>query len=399
MRLATRVLTMKHKLTISLFVLAALLFGAGVISAPPVGGPGQLKPIDISGFQSSISHWRNLKDDTRFINVVEGQASYKPSQVREIVDNVLLYQRDNGGWPKDYDMTAVLTSEQREKVLRTRSNQDSSYDNGNLHSQVEYLARAYSQANEPDWKKACERGFDFILASQYSNGGFPQQFPNAKSFHAHITFNDGVMIGILKVLKQAANGDEHFKWLDPQRQQQARIAIDKGIECLLKCQIKVNGGLAGWCQQHDEITFDARPARTFELASNCPQETTDIVRFMMGGAAPTKEMLQSTDAAIAWLEKVQIRGIRIAKVDAPRETFLRHSANFDVVVLEDKQARPVWTRHYEIENDRPFFAGRDGIKKFSLAEIERERRTGSQWYGGWPESLLNEYPEWRKSQK
>ena len=252
---------MKLNLTLFSIIISGLLFVHGAFCAPPTGGPGQLKPISVSGFQSSTSHWRNLKDETRFIKVVEGQASYKPSQVREIVDNVLLFQRDNGGWPKDYDMTAVLTSEQREKVLKTRSNQDSSYDNGNLHSQVEYLARAFAQANEPDWKKACERGFDFILASQYANGGFPQQFPNAKSFHAHITFNDGVMIGILRVLRQAANGDEHFRWLDPQRQQKARVAIDSGNECLLKCQIKVNAELKGWCQQHDEITFEARPAR------------------------------------------------------------------------------------------------------------------------------------------
>jgi hypothetical protein len=38
--------------------------------------------------------------------------------------------------------------------------------------------------------------------------------------------------------------------------------------------------------------------------------------------------------------------------------------------------------------DRPIFAGRDGVKKYALAEIERERRTGTVWYGSWPETLL-----------
>jgi len=310
-------------------VIVAYLLGSSGYGQEVSGRSDVLKPIDVSGFQSSVSHWRNLRDDTRFIQVVEGQATYKPTQVREIVDNILLFQRADGGWPKDYDMTAVLTSEQLAKVLATRSNEDASYDNGNLHSQVEYLARAFSQSNDPSWRKTCERGFDFILTSQYSNGGFPQQFPRAKTFHAHITFNDGVMIGILKVLRQAAEEDAHFRWLDPERRQRASLAVRKGIECMLNCQIRVNGELTGWCQQHDSVTFEARPARTFELASICPQEKTDIVRYLMHLSEPGDKVLQSTDAAVAWLEKVQLEGIRIDKVAAPQETFLRHTANID----------------------------------------------------------------------
>ena len=32
----------------------------------------------------------------------------------------------------------------------------------------------------------------------------------------------------------------------------------------------------------------------------------------------------------------------------------------------------------------------------TLADIERERRTGTAWYGGWPEKLITrEHPSWR----
>ena len=84
---------MKVKRTLFSIIIGSLLFGSCAFGALPVGGPVQLRPIDTSGFQSSISHWRSLNDDTRFIKVVEGQASYKPTQVREIVDNILLFQR------------------------------------------------------------------------------------------------------------------------------------------------------------------------------------------------------------------------------------------------------------------------------------------------------------------
>ena len=350
----------------------------------------ELAPIDVSGFRSSAQHWRNIRDDSRFLQALPDQPAYAAEQVREIVANILLFQRDNGGWPKDYDMTAVLTAEQKARVIATRGNTDASYDNGNLHSQVDYLARAYAQANEPAWREACERGFDFMLASQYPRGGFPQRFPHPRGYSAHITFNDGVMMGILNVLRDAADGAPHFAWLDATRRERASDAVRRGVMCILACQIRVAGQRTGWCQQHDETTFEARPARAFELASICPQETTEIVRFLMRLGQPTAEVRAAIDAAVDWLRLVRLSGVRVERVPAPAEVFLRHTADFDVVVVQDPQAPVLWARHYEIGTNRPVFAGRDGMKKYSLAEIERERRTGTAWYGSWPARLLED---------
>ena len=77
------------------------------------------------------------------------------------------------------------------------------------------------------------------------------------------------------------------------------------------------------------------------------------------------------------------------RVPSAEETFLRHTASFDTVVVREIGAPPLWARHYEIETDRPIFAGRDGVKRYALADIERERRTGTAWYGGWPQQVLS----------
>jgi len=59
--------------------------------------------------------------------------------------------------------------------------------------------------------------------------------------------------------------------------------------------------------------------------------------------------------------------------------------------------KTVWARFYEIATNRPFFSGRDSRKKYNVAEIEVERRTGYAWYGTWPEKLIMiKYPEWVK---
>jgi PelA/Pel-15E family pectate lyase len=357
---------------------------------------GALPAIDTSGFRDSRNHWRRIRDSSRFIQVIPGQPEYRPDQVREIVTNILWFQRENGGWPKDYDMLAVLTPEQKEAVLATRNRTDTSFDNGNLHSQVSYLAHAFTAANEPEWRDACLRGFDFILAAQYPNGGFPQQYPKAKGFHAYITFNDYVMIGCLNVLQDAAEGAPQFAWLDPARRERAREAVRRGAECILKCQISVNSMLTGWCQQHDEKTFEPRPARTFELASICPQDTTYILRFLMRLKDPGDPIVRAVDAAAVWLKQVQLADVRVTRVEAPAIAFERHDADFDLVVERATASPPLWARHYEIGTNRPIFAGRDGIKRYALADIERERRTGTAWYGTWPKMLLDrEYPQWR----
>ena len=94
---------------------------------------------------------------------------------------------------------------------------------------------------------------------------------------------------------------------------------------------------------------------------------------------------------MAWLEAVQIRGIRVAEVEAigtPKGT--------DRILVKDSGAEPMWARFYEIDTNRPIFCGRDGIKKYSLAEIEYERRNGYSWLGYWPKQLLTkELPTWK----
>jgi PelA/Pel-15E family pectate lyase len=368
--------------------------------------------IDVSAFGDSIHHWRKLRDESRFIQPEPDQPCYRRDQVREIAANILLFQRANGGWPKDYDMLAVLSPAQREQLAATRDREDTSFDNHNVFGQVEYLARAFVLTGDAALRDACLRGFDFMLAAQMANGGIPQVYPRGSGYHGHITFNDGAMIGVLRVLKDAADGQPHFAWLDAARREQAKAAVRRGVGCILRCQIRIDDQLTGWCQQHDRETFAPASARTFELASICPQDTTEIVRFLMtvdgsytaskdtgaDAARPAAEIIASIEAAVAWLAKVRLTGVRVERVAAPKEEFLRHTADFDTVVTSDPKAPAIWARHYEIGTNRPIFAGRDAVKKYELSAIERERRTGTPWYGGWPKRLLDEeYPAWRKS--
>ena len=370
------------------------------MAADSAPGAKPAAAIDPSGFNDAAHHWRAIKEPERVMQMLPNQPSYEPIQVREIAANILLFQRGNGGWPKDYDMLAVLTEEQKKALRDSHERADTTFDNHTTHTQVDYLARAFTQLGDAAYRAAGERGFDFILAAQYANGGFPQKWPDPKGIGAHITFNDGVMVGILEVLRAAAEGAPHFAWLDAGRRERARLAVERGIDCLLRCQTRVGGRLTAWGQQHDEKTLATAPARTFELACTSPADSTEIVEFLMGCEKPSPEIIASVEAAVAWLQRVRIEGIRVERIAAPHAEFIRHETDFDVVVVPDPKAPVLWARMYEVGTDRPIFASRDGIKVYSLAEVDRERRTGSGWYGGYARRLLSTgYPAWRAKLK
>ena len=78
------------------------------------------------------------------------------------------------------------------------------------------------------------------------------------------------------------------------------------------------------------------------------------------------------------------RGLRLDKTDG------------DVKIVADSSAPPIWARFHDLNTMQPLFAGRDGVVKHSLAEIEQERRTGYAWYGDWGMKVLREYPKWRQ---
>ena len=69
-------------------------------------------------------------------------------------------------------------------------------------------------------------------------------------------------------------------------------------------------------------------------------------------------------------------------------------------MLVKDEKNEMWARFYDLETGEPFFCGRDGIKKKTVAEIEYERRTGYAWYGKWPKDLIDKkYPEWLAKNK
>lgn len=316
---------------------------------------------------------------------------YASDEAVRIADNVLLYQRNTGGWAKGIDMARVLSEGDKASLRRSKNRQDAILDNGATHTQIRYLARVYSATRHERFKQAFLKGVDYLLEAQYDNGGWPQRYPNPGGYSRYITFNDHAMIGAMSVLRDIAEKKSSYRFVDEGRRREAKEAVRKGIECILKCQIVVDGRRTAWCQQHDEKTFEPRPARTYEKVSICGGESVGIVRFLMSIDKPNAEIIKAVQGAIAWFDRAKLTGIRL--ISKPNNS----ERGYDRVVIKDAKAPPIWARFYQIGTNRPLFCGRDGKIKYSLAEIEHERRTGYSWYGYGPAELLTkDYPAWQK---
>ena len=88
---------------------------------------------------------------------------------------------------------------------------------------------------------AARRGIEYLLKAQYENGGWPQFYPLIDGYYTHITFNDGAMIGTMRVLRDAASGKPPYEFVDDDLRERSRRAIEKGLDVILKCQIVVDG--------------------------------------------------------------------------------------------------------------------------------------------------------------
>lgn len=354
--------------------------------------------IDVSAFWDSAHHWYDINDEVKKVIVPPPhQKKYDEGEIKNIANNILLYQRVNGGWPKNYDMQAILTDEQKHALLAAK--QDSmmtTFDNGATHSQVEYLARVYSITKQKRFKEACVKGIDFILSAQYANGGFPQFFPDTSGYRKYITFNDGAMVGVMKVLHNIAQNKPHYSFVDNERRKKVQIAFKRGIECILRCQIKVNNVFTAWCQQHDNVTLLPQNARAFEPKAISSMESAEILQLLMNIENPQKQIIEAVNAAVLWFKRSRIFGIRVIDIEAPETQFIYHKAAFDRIVVEDSTAPPIWARLYEIETNRPLFCNRDGKPVYTLAEVERERRTGYKWYGYEGEDVFRQYLKWQR---
>lgn len=348
---------------------------------------------------------------------------YCSDEALRVADSVMAYQYPCGGWAKNHDWH-VVESESKMKERRKMRQQiadaagaeaaqsivGATIDNGATIHELLFLAKVYAACSKEDVGKqtaakarqcrdAYLHGLGYLLEAQYDNGGWPQFYPpkpfdnEGHPFYSnHITFNDDAMYNVMVILREVY--EQHYPYgamhLEPELLARVRQAFDRGIECILNCQIRKDGRLTVWCQQHDENTFAPAPARAYELASfTGSHETVSLLELLMSVEKPSQRIVDAVREAVDWLKAHAIKDMKM-------ETFTNSEGKPDRRLVHHF-GHQTWARYYDLQTEEPYVCDRDGIPQPALEYIGYERRNGYAWYGESPQKIIDRYPGWLQS--
>ncbi len=367
----------------------ALLTGAMFLSVgcsyQPVdsqSGEQQWQPISIRAFSDSINHAR-----MKFENKQAPYPIYEVEQITLIADNILAGQNSDGGWSKNKDWLRVYTSDDI-KILKRGP---STLDNRTTWSQIDYLASVYQQTKQQKYADSAIRGIEYLLTEQRESGGWRGADVEA------VTYNDNVMTGVLNTLQSMLDNRDRYAFVDDELLARVQKAYDKGLACVLATQVVIDGQLTAWAQQYDHESLQPIWARSFEPPALSSSESVAVVRFLMSIKNPSPQVKAAVVAAVEWLDKVKISDIKIEKIPAPEVKFRYHWSNVDYQIVEEKGAKPIWARYYDLQHQDAIFCTRQSKVTRDYQELSRERRTGYSWFGYYADKLLDqEYPAWQQ---
>lgn len=312
-----------------------------------------------------------------------------------LAEKILLYQLPIGGWGKQLNDKSVVNynliiDKNLLKKIKETGDDHATIDNNATSKEINGLIKAYNETKNPQYLKSAEKGISYLLLMQYSNGGFPQYYPNTGLYRKQVTYNDNAMINALSVLYNVAEGKNGFDVVDLKLKEKSKIAVQKGIECILKTQVLQKGNPTIWADQYNEITLQPDKARAFEPISLATGESVGIVRFLMMQPV-TFEIEKSVKSAVNWFKQNKIEGYSYNVTKQNGKT---------VRVLAEEKNSVIWARFYDVNTNKPIFGDRDGSVKYNYNEVSEERRNGYSWFGDFADKLINkEFPKWVEKNK
>jgi pectinesterase len=331
---------------------------------------------------------------------------YATERAKQIADNIIKYQRNSGGWFKNFDMVNLsdLVFLLPGEIPDYDNNNWSTLDNDSTHVQMQFLARVISMgSNDPRYVSSFYRGLAFILRAQYPSGGWPQfAEPYRAGYWSEITFNDDAMASVMNLLEDIYQKEWHmaFVWNEPQILREVLDARNRGIECILRSQWKTTGlpGFAGgeltvWSQQVDILTLQPSQGRAYELPSISSMESVTILDYLMRIPNPGPRVIRAINAAATWYDVNAMRGYTTERIFNQR--MLRGSVR--EVYYTGNPRDMVWNRFYDLEIGKEgMFISRDGLIRWHFYEINELGRQGYQFITNRPRGILERYAQWKR---
>src|SRR3569623_1504752 len=221
---------------------------------------------------------------------------------------LILGQIDTGGWNYFIDFDGPVSKKHWYETVGKNAwrleefqhyAENATFDDAGTSEAMQFLLRLYLEKRDPKYRPVIEKQIDFVLKSQYPNGGWPQRWPydpNYPDYQRYITFNDDVAAENLQFLVMV------YQQLGETR---VRDAIQRGMDVFLASQ--QGAPQPGWALQY---TPDLKPAgaRTYEPATLVTHTTAANIRELMNFYRLTgdRKYLARLPEALDWLESVKL---------------------------------------------------------------------------------------------
>ncbi len=310
-----------------------------------------------------------------------GRLSSFDSKSEQYAMNIISWQMEHGGfglhegdfYERKWDGKSARS------IWISEGTELGNFDDDATIAEMRYLAEVYRETNDIEKqiaiKHAVHKALTFIFNSQYETGGWPQVFPKRKKhiYSNYVTLNDHAMIRVMVLLADIEAGIPPFDsgLVAPDAKRKIPGALKKGVEYLLKAQIKNNGMLTIWGAQYDPSTYEPMSARKYEFASKASRESVGVLAFLMNWPYQTPKIEAAINGGVAWFKKNKIDNLAY-----------KHGR------MVPKPGAQLWYRYYELGHDAHFFGDRDGLKKYDLKDVSEERRRGYAWAGSFGYHLL-----------
>lgn len=319
-----------------------------------------------------------------------GDPWYASQEAKQLADIILSYQTPSGGWSKH----TAYSDGPRKPGMQWSSQYEpghsphylATFDNRSTTEQLHYLANVWQATGDKACMEGFVKGLVFVLSAQYPNGGWPQVYPLEGGYHDNITFNDDAMTHVLELLQAIEKKEPRFAFLESRLYEMVKESLDRGIECVLKTQVVIDGNKTVWCAQHDPITLAPAQARKMEPATLSGVESARLLKFLMTIPQPSPELTKSIESGLSWMQGAKITGLRRSKVDG-KTAYLDDPSSSDTY----------WARFYDIHSGKPVFPGKNGKLYDTFNAMAAENELGYDFYSTLPDSIVNNsQKKWRK---
>ncbi|UKM63811.1 pectate lyase [Flavobacteriaceae bacterium GSB9] len=243
---------------------------------------------------------------------------------------------------------------------------NSTFDDDVTSDAARFLLRMYLEKMDPTYKPALDKAIQFILNSQYPNGGWPQRYPLRFDFEkqgfpdytSFYTFNDDVIWENINFLTQCYLVLGEARFLKP---------IYKGMNFY-----KISQDSCGAWGQQINMEMKAASARTYEPEAFLPSATCEnallLIRFYK--ITGNKKFLEGVPKAIKWLEENMLP-------EEKREGHRTHPTFVDAktnkpIYVHRKGSNVKYGRYYTDDDDKNLLAHYYGKAHVRLTELKYE---------------------------